>query len=56
MAEQMWRVVAVFRVVTLAYAAVLIARDHAAPGQRGSLICELNVAGRVYMVGRPHTY
>jgi signal transduction histidine kinase len=28
MAEQMWRVVAVFRVVTLAYAAVLITRDH----------------------------
>jgi signal transduction histidine kinase len=28
MAEQMWRVVAVFRVVTLAYAAVLIVRDH----------------------------
>ena len=28
MAEQMWRVVAVFRVVTLAYAAVLIIRDH----------------------------
>lgn len=28
MAEQMWRVVAVFRVVTLVYAAVLITRDH----------------------------
>jgi signal transduction histidine kinase len=28
MAEQMWRVVAVFRVVTLSYAAVLIIRDH----------------------------
>jgi len=28
MAEQMWRVVAVFRVVTLIYAAVLIIRDH----------------------------
>ena len=28
MAEQMWRVAAVFRVVTLAYAAVLIVRDH----------------------------
>jgi len=28
MTEQMWRVVAVFRVVTLAYAAVLITRDH----------------------------
>jgi signal transduction histidine kinase len=29
MAEQMWRVVAVFRVVTLAYAAFLVIRDHA---------------------------
>ena len=29
MAEQMWRVVAVYRVVTLAYAAFLIVRDHA---------------------------
>jgi Family of unknown function (DUF5931) len=28
MAGQMWRVVAVFRIVTLAYAAVLIIRDH----------------------------
>lgn len=28
MVEQMWRVVAVFRVVTLAYAAFLIVRDH----------------------------
>ncbi|HTS97083.1 MAG TPA: DUF5931 domain-containing protein [Streptosporangiaceae bacterium] len=28
MAEQMWRVVAVFRIVTLAYAAFLIIRDH----------------------------
>lgn len=28
MAEQMWRVVAVFRIVTLAYAAALIIRDH----------------------------
>ncbi len=28
MAEQMWRVVAVFRVVTLVYAAVLITQDH----------------------------
>ena len=29
MAEQMWRVVAVFRVVTLAYAAFLVIRDDA---------------------------
>ena len=29
MAEQMWRVVAVFRVVTLAYAAILVIRDDA---------------------------
>src|ERR1700684_4214610 len=28
MVEQMWRVVAVFRVVTLLYAAFLIVRDH----------------------------
>jgi len=29
MAEQMWRVVGIFRVVTLAYAAFLVIRDHA---------------------------
>jgi signal transduction histidine kinase len=29
MAEQMWRVVAIFRVVTLAYAAFLVIKDHA---------------------------
>lgn len=34
MAAQMWRVVALYRVITLAYAAALTVRDHGRPGER----------------------
>jgi hypothetical protein len=45
MAEQMWRVVAVFRVVTLAYAAVLIIRDHHSYAHPGAGFAALAVMG-----------
>ncbi len=43
MAEQMWRVVAVFRVVTLAYAAVLIIRGHHSYAHPGAGLAALAV-------------